>query len=674
MTMTPHHETPHAGVEASASVTPVIAKLKRFRVGVLFVHGIGEQPQGDTLIRFAEPVIEWITRWVEQPANHEEKGGPMRGSARLARVALGPPMLGERRPPHAILEVNAGNPAAGPGQSSCWLLAESWWASEFRKPRFGELAGWLLTTGCWMILSHAGKTVRLSSRNWPRRLRAIGMLLVSLPAALLVQIVVATLAILAAIPIPQLRSALSGVLLKLTGTLGDSYVLISSPLQKAAAVSNAQKDLKWLSRQCDTVVVVAHSQGAAIAHAALQSPEPKNVYRFITIGSGLGKLEELQVLGERGRLFFILSQIAVPLFAVVAIFYPRLWSAYRTENDLTAFALLLYPAVLLGAVIVLALKGSATYLKRVEELSLKTCRPDLEWSDYYATSDPVPNGPLGAHGKPFEGMTQHEVVNFMSLLRDHSTYFQNRDQFVSRAVRDIDSTADTGLFWPGDEDRIKAAERARRPRVRMLWMTRLLTLLAMAIGLFALRHELNAIGRGFYDVLKGMPVLEAVAYFLRAVGLASQKIVSQLTGISAEWVRKGGFIALGVTIPVGALLLWQRVTLKLWKWWDNLSTRHLFRPGAFPVHPADRAFVVLTVVAAGLVPIVMAGLALVWPNPRELAANLFSLAHTSGKVVVGGLLVLGIVVGVVSNFTSAISWLKRRLKHGRKEESGAASE
>src|SRR5215208_5125076 len=34
------------------------------QLGILFVHGIGEQPEGETLLGFGEPVLGWLHRWL----------------------------------------------------------------------------------------------------------------------------------------------------------------------------------------------------------------------------------------------------------------------------------------------------------------------------------------------------------------------------------------------------------------------------------------------------------------------------------------------------------------------------------------------------------------------------------------------------------------------------------
>ena len=76
---------------------------KRHDVGVLFVHGIGEQHQGDTLIRFAEPVIKWIKEWVASRPGHNE-GSPE--PVRIIESVLGKAQL----KPGAPGDVRSGPP------------------------------------------------------------------------------------------------------------------------------------------------------------------------------------------------------------------------------------------------------------------------------------------------------------------------------------------------------------------------------------------------------------------------------------------------------------------------------------------------------------------------------------------------------------------------------------
>ena len=69
---------------------------------------------------------------------------------------------------------------------------------------------------------------------------------------------------LALLPIAALRTFASAVQRLLTATLGDSYVLVTSPVRTAAILSGLRRDLEWLAPQCDKIAIVAHSQGAAL--------------------------------------------------------------------------------------------------------------------------------------------------------------------------------------------------------------------------------------------------------------------------------------------------------------------------------------------------------------------------------------------------------------------------
>ena len=60
---------------------------------------------------------------------------------------------------------------------------------------------------------------------------------------------------------------------------------------------------------------------------------------------------------------------------------------------------------------------------------------DIEWHDYYASEDPVSNGPMFDQDPGF--LTSHEVYNRAALWSDHTTYWLNRDEFVPKVVGDL---------------------------------------------------------------------------------------------------------------------------------------------------------------------------------------------------------------------------------------------
>src|SRR5262249_22244674 len=158
---------------------------------------------------------------------------------------------------------------------------------------------------------------------------------------------------LAVIPIPKLRRGLSGLLLALTGSIGDSYVLIANPVQRAAAVSRVRRDLEWLARRCPHVAVVAHSQGAAIVHETLRRPQPPDVRLFVSFGSGLAKLEELSFVKTTRPTQFRLTQIAILVAGAAIAFSPRLLPLLKDKDNFLAVAALFYPVIFLIVVLIL---------------------------------------------------------------------------------------------------------------------------------------------------------------------------------------------------------------------------------------------------------------------------------------------------------------------------------
>jgi hypothetical protein len=251
-------------------------------LGILFVHGVGEQARGDTLVRFGEPIMRWVQRWIQSWS--DEKG---KVSLENAYIEEGSPEF--KGPAHFVASIDVGGKGAvalssmvaqvqsetlgtrkidpegngrdvklekvsrpseedrshPEGSTRRWMVAESWWAGQFQRPPFGTFARWMLSRGPWVILSHFGGKLR-SVDGW-RKCPAFFAFLMAMPVAVLAQIIVAVIAILALIPLPRLREALSGLLLKLTGTLGDSYVLTESAVQQSAAVTQVRRDLEWLT-------------------------------------------------------------------------------------------------------------------------------------------------------------------------------------------------------------------------------------------------------------------------------------------------------------------------------------------------------------------------------------------------------------------------------------------
>jgi len=252
----------------------------RAEFGVLFVHGIGQQGPGRTVASFAAALYSWLFRW-----NCPEDMPPEK-SPTFRHAVLSPELGGD--PAHVSLAVPLD---LSDGQHHArWLLAESQWANAFT-PRFLDLAHWIWKVStCLLVVQfvipmrrHWRKTRPDATCRVPahKRLAHAPVVLcyailigVAAMSSVLVSILLLALAVAAKLPVPRIDLAVQWVVVKLAAMLGDSYVLARCPVQFAAMRTQVARDLSWLQDRCDRVAVVAHSQGAAIAHHYYASADP----------------------------------------------------------------------------------------------------------------------------------------------------------------------------------------------------------------------------------------------------------------------------------------------------------------------------------------------------------------------------------------------------------------
>lgn len=256
-------------------------------LGVVFVHGIGTKRRGETLAEWSDPILEWIDR------RHGGDIELLTGSA------------GGREPAHTRVSLNA------EGERQTWLLAEAHWAEAFAEPTFRELWSWGIPTIPAVLASHLGGTRfrieydRLSSsrlRRAVRHARVAGLalsafLLLAVLAPLLV-LTMTLLLVVGAVPYRRLRAWVAAMQRTLVLSVGDSRALLRSHTLRASLMGIVQEAVEFVGRTSQSVVVVAHSQGAAIAHMALASTENQRDNYLVTVGSGLNKLEYLRQATE----------------------------------------------------------------------------------------------------------------------------------------------------------------------------------------------------------------------------------------------------------------------------------------------------------------------------------------------------------------------------------------
>jgi hypothetical protein len=647
----------HARSDPSTKPDPCAAAdyprpMDRHDFGILLVHGIGEQRKSDTLLAFGDPLLSAIERWLSSPLHGTQPTSP--GHVEIVTADLDPSGSDLSTPPHAVIRLT---PAYTDATPQSWLVAENAWGTVVRQPRFGKLAGWLLTAGSWAVLSHALRSGAQSPNGLVRSLSRVISVSVALVAMLLLQVAIGALALLAVVPIPRLRAALSGLLLKLTGVLGDSYVLLESELQAAAIVSKAQRDLDWLSQRCRAVAVLAHSQGAAVAHRALRTTAPANVVLLVTFGSGLVKLEELHTMRRMHSGRQRMLQLSVPLTATAGLIALRIGTAYWDAPLAPGAFYVVLSFVIFGLVVVrLAYEASEAFRTRLTELSLAKLRPNLDWLDLYATHDPVSQGPLATATGHIDGVESRPVTNLRSAILDHTGYWDNETEFVPQVLVRLGEHGGVQIVPPTTRDALRAAAAQRARRVVYRQWIQAATLLGATALVVALRTHFGAVGSNALTPLaQWLPeaidkaVLATARLVAHAVESLSALIWSRLEVTPAEVV--------GVMLLLIAVWLWNRLFQAMWRGWAGQPLRSVLKPGSFPTHPVDRVLVASGVIAAGLAPVALALSLLLWRDwfAREGAELLIYQVIGWGALALLCLLILAVVISFLGRLIGRLS-------------------
>lgn len=647
-------------------------------VGVLFVHGIGEQQRADTLVQFGEAIKNWLERWLVDTR--------VTVTITYANLNESP----DETPAHAKLSIT------GRRTNSTWLLAESWWAASFQAPRYSDLWRWSLGIVPLAVADHFVRRFRLAQGRWRQLLELLlaGIALALLPFLMLV--IIASL-VIGILPIPRLRTALLRLQKLLLGTVGDSYTLLESSIRGAAMSSRVRHDLQWLHGSVAKSVVVAHSQGAAVAHAALKPATAVKPDLFFTFGSGLRKLLVLDIVRGGSRFLIWLLSIGLLLasFGVWRIYrvivdpalrvswyevqgtdphnvygfdLTNLWGVDLTDwrwvtllgaiaglavgmitradslrdRVRTAGALAIVwaglglwmglgmtggPATSVATVlvffgvgffavglIVLVRKDSDTNIDERLELG-----PNVRWVDRYARADPVPNGPMLS--KPAAFVTSTPVSNLGSPLLDHSAYWRNQDQFVPAVALAIAEVAGLDLKprrW--DAERLLWAESRRRWRVAWLVVSRVAAVVVAAAIILRFREGLWTKPSDLPEPLRTLfgeliDLIDDVPFLRLVSGAQAQSVATQ-----ALWVASV-FLTMWIVY---------RLFEAVWSWWDRAETRRLFDRSDYTLVPFP--FAVLFVVLSTALTI---SLVLMTFFDRDLIARLAADASVQSILATG---------------------------------------
>jgi hypothetical protein len=589
-------------------------------LGVLFVHGVGTQRRGDTLAQCGGAIHDWLRHWLTQPTI---EGGSL--FVDLLDTSLAQPNADE--PAHSRLIFRKEAAVA----HKSWLFAESCWAETFRAPSYPEFVRWALRVLPLAALLHllatfrrdlsvmriAGKCLKqqtvsfeelgqlqsvlgprhgLLPTQWPalrtflvdqnfragvRWFLTPFVLVPMLVVALLMQALLFAVMIIEILPVGFLRSLASRVQKMMAAVLGDSYLFVASPISASAAATQVKKDVQWLAARCDQVVIVAHSQGAAVAYRALQEwtwegRAPQNLKHLITYGSGLQKLFDLQQLSQertpadaralrKGLARIALGSVgvlsvavwlfgAMPLWpfalSLAAGFYFLMVGLFVTDNILSQGA----PAVPLN----------------------------IGWLDFFASRDPVSNGSitvappvLAPTGSPAYDdllrrvskglvdvfhMQQREVVNLQSSIADHTTYWSAMDDFVSRVVTQLLRVSEIPSPATPDTEWCDISVQRRRWRVGLRTGCRKVAIFAVLCTMFWPREIMQALGLRLIDSFSWV-----------AVSLPETWTPGWMAGIAIP----ASLLAIGLLLIciLGTLC----VAMAGWKAWERREIAHFFR-------------------------------------------------------------------------------------------------
>lgn len=431
-------------------------------IGVLFVHGIGNQLAGETLLDWSGPLIRSLIDWIERQETTALVWPWVDRSGRLIDpVVRGQIDFGGSTFPLVKVAVPGLRDAQDQleHEPQTWVLTEAWWARRIAPPNLSSVADWTGRQGVF------GRVVnRIAGRGAivPKWVAQIGIgTFLSLVSTVVFLGIAALKAVAAILPVGPLKDQV--ILSQFQGFLlawwGDIHVIVSSPAQAANIRNTIWQTLDALrSYGCDRIIVVAHSGGTVMSYQVLADPEyaiagladPPNaaipqVTKLITHGEAIGLLRDL-------------------------------------------------PAGILEGDGASARGASSTILSRLD--------PPLAWSgrwvNFWGSHDPAPLEAL----PPINGADRpelHEVWNRRSLREDHGGYWENEEEFVLPVLRELD-TPSTGP----DASRFDAPTAARvgdrYQRVHLLTMWRRVAFVAPFLALAAAVLVPRS-GSGFSDLI-----------------------------------------------------------------------------------------------------------------------------------------------------------------------------
>ncbi len=502
-------------------------------------------------------------------------------------------------PPNHSLDIEIAT-INGQIERSSWLFAEGFWADSFPIPNVAEVSVWSIMVAPWVIGSHFGSRIALALKTlghdsfgflgWRKGVALLNLLVrfatlpLVIPLLAATQVGLAVVLVASFIPLDSVRTYTDGILRKFAAVIGDSYAFASSPVRTAMILRRVEDDMEWLAKRCKHLVIMGHSQGAAIVYLTLQSKRPENFLLVLTLGSGLWKLINLLKLKTPGRtttrymIWFGSSASLLFMYLTVGIFFPRIsWLPTVQIGGLTPQGV----AGLIIVVLFLLFLWLDLGTEHDEETDLRAWAKSLggagcRWLDCFSSKDPVPSGPtFDSTVMPPDNYKEFEVQNTGSMLFEHTNYMTNRDQCISRIVHEVSACAGSTIplheLTKDDSNLVTRAGYRRKRRVDHLSYLNTAAIVAVVVIVLSRWYELSDLGKWLDGYLNN---LHSDGWLKWAWGKLDNPQLA---------LGLGGFAAL-------TLVLWF-VPRCAWSFWNRFETWLFFQR----VLPTTNASSVLTV-------------------------------------------------------------------------------
>jgi hypothetical protein len=314
-----------------------------------------------------------------------------------------------------------------------------------------------------------------------------------------------------------------------------------------------------------------------------------------------------------------IAYLSLPLLMLGTIICFRICVHFLAEpTKLLAFAAVFLPVSLVIATVMLVREHANKTQERIQQLSLSAFRPAMQWLDLYSTCDPVPNGPLTNPGR-LDHFETRAVTNTGSLLHDHTSYWDNQSEVIAYILRKIDDQLKLGLFGENDLNLQVAARQHRRA---VLWRVGIWWANVAAALLIILQPNLSA-WFGSMPSRKLPAWGESIQHFFAVGAPATLGKSLAVVGEVLAWVAGKPIpeelttLLLGAMVPIALLAIWYLAFRLIWKWLDGFTTRQVLDPGVPSNRKAEALVLKPLVIAAGLVPFILAGIFVVRPEWLE---------------------------------------------------------